>query len=165
MVPRSTSERRAGYREVRVRVTTSVSWPRTWPPLVYPSPTRLVSLFMYVIHNKTKHLIVRVGGMVKKQEGFYPIQIFFSLKTQNLSIISPCFDWKWKWLSTQDIWKFLYEQIYIACRKSLESDSRCPWGRPWTVFDPHIYSVSARRTTTRLIDSPTARGSYRMPYK
>ena len=28
-----------------------------------------------------------------------------------------------------------------------------------------IYDVSARRATTRLIDSPTARGSYRMPYK
>ena len=28
-----------------------------------------------------------------------------------------------------------------------------------------IYAVSARRATTCLIDSPTARGSYRMPYK
>ena len=50
---------------------------------MYPSPNRIVSLFMYVIHNKTKHLIVRVGGMVKKQERFYPKQIFFySQKSQ-----------------------------------------------------------------------------------
>ena len=31
-------------------------------------------------------------------------------------------------------------------------------------FSTRLYAVSARRATTRLIDSPTARGSYRMPY-
>ena len=99
-------------------------------------------------------------GWSRNKKDLIPNQIFLSSLNHTKSFYQKPLLWlKVKWLFLQVVWKFLCEQIFTSHAENHWCQTAYAPGVDRERFSTRIYAVSARRATTRLIDSPTARGS------